>query len=39
MLNFLIGTAISAAAGFIFTYIMSNMKKFNKELEKREAVA
>ena len=36
MLNFLIGTAISVAAGFIFTYIMSNMKKFNKELEKKE---
>ena len=39
MLNFLIGTAISIAAGFIFTYIISNIKKFNKELEKRESVA
>ena len=39
MLNFLIGTAISIAAGFIFTYIMSNMKKFNKELEKKETAA
>ena len=37
MLNFLIGAAISIAAGFIFTYIMSNMKKFNKELGEKEA--
>ncbi|MDE7311618.1 MAG: sucrose-specific PTS transporter subunit IIBC [Eubacterium sp.] len=37
MLNFLIGAAISIAAGFFFTYLMSNMKKFNKELESREA--
>jgi len=36
MLNFLIGAAISIVAGFIFTYIMSNMKKFNKELDKKE---
>ncbi len=36
MLNFLIGTAISIGAGFIFTYILSNLKKFNKELEKKE---
>ncbi len=39
MLNFLIGALISIAAGFIFTYIMSNMKKFNKELEKKEVSA
>ncbi len=34
MLHFLIGTAISIVAGFVFTYLMSNMKRFNKELEK-----
>ena len=39
MLNFLIGTAISIVTGFIFTYIMSNMKKFNKELEKKETAS
>ncbi len=33
MLSFLIGTAISIVGGFLFTYIMSNMKCFNKELE------
>lgn len=33
MMNFLIGVAISVVAGFGFTYVMSNMKKFNKELE------
>ncbi len=32
MLNFLVGTAISAVSGFLFTYLMSNMKRFNKEL-------
>ncbi len=39
MLNFLIGAAISIAAGFLFTYLISNMKKFNKELEKKEISA
>lgn len=39
MLNFLIGAAISIAAGFLFTYLMSNMKKFNKELEKKKISA
>lgn len=33
MLNFLIGVGISVVAGFGFTYVMSNMKRFNKELE------
>lgn len=33
MLNFLIGVAISIAAGFGFTYLLSMMKRFNKELE------
>ena len=33
MLNFLIGAAISIIGGFVFTYILSNMKRFNKELE------
>lgn len=33
MLNFLVGVAIAVATGFIATYIMSNMKRFNKELE------
>jgi len=36
MLNFLIGVAIAIIGGFIFTYIMSNMKRFNKELEMTE---
>ena len=35
MMNFLIGAAISITGGFVFTYIMSNMKRFNKELEER----
>lgn len=39
MLNFLIGVAISVVAGFGFTYVMSNMKRFNKELEMGESVA
>ena len=39
MLNFLIGAVISIVAGFVFTYIMSNMKKFNKELEQTETSA
>ena len=39
MLNFLVGTAVSIAAGFIFTYILSNMKMFNKELSEQEALA
>lgn len=39
MLNFLIGVAISAAAGFGFTYAMSNMKRFNKELEMEKSAA
>jgi len=34
MLNFLIGAVISIVAGFAFSYILSNMKRFNKELEK-----
>lgn len=33
MVNFLIGVAIAVIGGFVFTYIMSNMKRFNKELE------
>lgn len=37
MLNFLIGVAISIAAGFGFTYAMSKMKRFNKELEMEES--
>ncbi len=37
MLNFLIGVAISIVAGFGFTYVMSNMKCFNKELEMEES--
>ncbi|MDE6902492.1 MAG: sucrose-specific PTS transporter subunit IIBC, partial [Lachnospiraceae bacterium] len=32
MLNFLIGVAISVVAGFGFTYALSKVKKFNKEL-------
>lgn len=39
MLNFLIGVAISVVAGFGFTYVMSNMKRFNKELEMGESAA
>lgn len=36
MINFLIGVAIAGAAGFSFTYAMSNMKRFNRELETEE---
>lgn len=39
MLNFLIGVAISVVAGFGFTYVMSKMKRFNKELETKEDFA
>ncbi len=39
MMNFLIGVAISVVAGFGFTYVMSNMKRFNKELETETAPA
>ncbi len=35
MLHFLIGVAIAVVGGFIFTYILSNMKRFNKELEEQ----
>ena len=37
MLNFLIGVAISIVVGFGFTYAMSKMKRFNKELEMEES--
>ena len=33
MVHFLIGAAISILGGFGFTYLMSNMKRFNPELE------
>lgn len=36
MLNFLIGMVISIVSSFILTYVLSNMKKFNKELELEE---
>ena len=36
MLHFLIGVSISIITGFGFTYVMSKMKKFNKELEHKE---
>ena len=39
MLNFLIGAVIAIAAGFISTYVMSNMRKFNKELAGNEVSA
>lgn len=36
MLNFVIGMVISIVSSFILTYVLSNMKKFNKELELEE---